>query len=250
MGKLTIQQYDAARAKIDEEVIGAYGQHKGQILDSWYDKLAAVLQIPWDQPTLEEIRVAQDDASKFDGNSVSFKHAEFILRDFVNRRNQIAQRIAKGPKDPREGKIAAILEEQYHGLCKHFGTTMYATPNFHKLAGTILKELQDKDGLEMSVAMGEEPGEYGNKFTQSFDPSCGGALSGKTFTVQQADAIIKYVQTATHGYVVNNMDEPQSPDVSYDVTGYGYHCSTCGQTRGVHIPPCDGTVKTAREEDK
>ena len=66
------------------------------------------------------------------------------------------------------------------------------------------RELQGKNGIDMGVAMGEEPGEYGNKFTQGFDPSCGGALSGKTFTVEQADAIIKYVRSATHGYKERN----------------------------------------------
>ena len=50
MNKLTSEQYSAARRMIDEEVIGAYGQHKGKILDSWYDKLASILQIPLDAP--------------------------------------------------------------------------------------------------------------------------------------------------------------------------------------------------------
>jgi len=44
MSKLTTDQYTTARQMIDEEVIGALDQHKGKILDSWYDKLASVLQ--------------------------------------------------------------------------------------------------------------------------------------------------------------------------------------------------------------
>ena len=45
MGQLKPEQYAAARRMIDEEIIGAYIQHKGKILDSWYDKLASVLQM-------------------------------------------------------------------------------------------------------------------------------------------------------------------------------------------------------------
>jgi hypothetical protein len=45
MNKLTTEQYAAARRMIDEEIIGAFIQHKGKILDSWYDKLASVLQM-------------------------------------------------------------------------------------------------------------------------------------------------------------------------------------------------------------
>jgi hypothetical protein len=44
MNKLTSEQYSAARLMIDEEIIGALDQHKGKILDSWYDKLASRLQ--------------------------------------------------------------------------------------------------------------------------------------------------------------------------------------------------------------
>jgi hypothetical protein len=52
-------------------------------------------------------------------------------------------------------------------------------------------------------------------------------------------------ETTTHGYTVNNMDEAPPQDTTHEVTD-GYHCSTCGYTKGVHMPPCDGTVKTAR----
>jgi len=44
MNKLTPEQYIAARQMIDVEIIGALDQHKGKILDSWYDKLASILQ--------------------------------------------------------------------------------------------------------------------------------------------------------------------------------------------------------------
>jgi hypothetical protein len=54
-------------------------------------------------------------------------------------------------------------------------------------------------------------------------------------------------ETTTHGYTVNGMDEALPQDTTHEVTD-GYHCSTCGQTKGIHIPPCDGTVKTARNE--
>jgi hypothetical protein len=56
MGRLTAEQYSRARRIIDEEVIGALDQHKGKILDSWYDKLADVLQYAWNKPTVDEMR--------------------------------------------------------------------------------------------------------------------------------------------------------------------------------------------------
>ena len=44
MNKLTPEQYAIARQMINEEIIGALDQHKGKILDSWYEKLASMLQ--------------------------------------------------------------------------------------------------------------------------------------------------------------------------------------------------------------
>jgi len=61
MSKLTTQQYTAARRMIDEEIIGAYGQHKGKILDGWYDKLAAVLQTSINEPKKEERKMSNKD---------------------------------------------------------------------------------------------------------------------------------------------------------------------------------------------
>ena len=47
---------------IDEEIIGAYIQHKGKILDSWYDKLASVLQFT--DITGEESEIPTEDEIK------------------------------------------------------------------------------------------------------------------------------------------------------------------------------------------
>jgi hypothetical protein len=62
MNKLTTEQYAAARRMIDEEIIGAFIQHKGKILDSWYDKLASVLQFT--DITGEESEIPTEDEIK------------------------------------------------------------------------------------------------------------------------------------------------------------------------------------------
>jgi hypothetical protein len=62
MNKLTTEQYAAAHRMIDEEVIGGFGQHKGKILDSWYDKLASVLQFT--DITGEESEIPTEDEIK------------------------------------------------------------------------------------------------------------------------------------------------------------------------------------------
>jgi hypothetical protein len=77
-----------------------------------------------------------------------------------------------------------------------------------------------------------------------FDPSLGGALSGRTFTVEQANAIIEYVKTAAHGYVEDrkcphyevrfrSQQNYNSQTGKPDYKPAGWYCAWCGQPFGL-----------------
>lgn len=139
MGQLKPEQYAAARRMIDEEIIGEIGQHRGRILDSWYERLAQVLQIPIDDPTIEEI---EDIAKKIGVPKLETVYLD-VVEEFVKNRNRLPHK-----KDPRIKKIAEIIEGYCSGFTRHYGPCMSVTPNFSKLSEEIVKALENKDAID------------------------------------------------------------------------------------------------------
>lgn len=96
------------------------------------------------------------------------------------------------------------------------------------------------------------------KLIHIFDPSLGGALSGRTFTVEQANEIIAYVKTAAHGYVedrkcphyqvrFHSQQNYNSQTGKPDHKPAGWSCAWCEQPFGL-LPSLDPLYESIDSE--